>query len=637
MATSWLLKCCHTYCGVGNDEARKLGLLSIPGENGEWEHDEVAAAKREYKKHSIHVKAIEDTISENVKQRLEERHRLTVFARQVNAMECPRTYPKSKEDQEFLDKVLLEDKDFVFCDFRKKERQFMLDILQKDASIKKGDLLYTVGDIGDYFYIIDEGSVEIIDGYDAASTRILRRGDAFGELALLFDVPRITTARAQSDCVLWKMHQHCYRAKLAHHAMLREEEMVSLLRPLPLFENMDEASLRKFANAMERVFFDPGARIVNKGDVGNVGYIITEGTVMMHDIGVGDSTQTDIELNAGETFGIRSLLTGERRHANCTAKTSVAAWAVDRETFETLFGPLHQAIQHQMKRRFLQSINMFSTSDITTREYDRLADRLKKVCREKGYSFDQVGEPYKQELVVIESGRVAVYDGNEENSEVFVLKGGDVYGDKNIRDPKFTKSAYNVVCEERAIVWSLCKDDIKEIIGDLDRLGQSKHFHHTRRVSSYFDDRVLMKDLEKLQVLGVGGFGKVWLVRHKITQAHYALKELNKRRILDRKQAKNVLREKGILATHSWPFILGEVSSFQDESNLYILTNLIQGGELYRLIVDTGGKGLPKKSAIFYSACIYAALAHLHARNICYRDLKVSQSWVHLFYFLLEF
>lgn len=599
-------------------------MLGVPsGTLGEWETP-LAKERKEHRHHSDRVGMLESHISENLRLRQERRHRLTVFARQVEATECPRTHPKTKDEHAFLDKVLSEDKKFIFCDFSDKERQFMLDILQTDASIKKGELLFTVGDLGEYFYIIDKGTIEILSDHDTGTinTKKLKRGDAFGELALLFDVPRITTARAKSDCVVWKMHQHCFRAKLAHHAMNKEEEMVALLRPLSLFENMEDKSLRQFANAMERVHFEKEERIVNKGDIGNIAYIIEEGTVLMHDLGIGDSKQMDVELNAGESFGVRALVTGEPRYGNSTAKTSVTAWAVDRKTFEELFGPLQETLQHEMKRSFLKAIPIFANSDIHAGELDQLTGRMVEFCLKKGHHFEHVGKPYRQELIIIKHGRIAVYDGTGEGGKVFTLKSGAVYGDKHIRDRPGATSGYNVVCEENTTVWALRKQDIEDIIGDFNRLGQSVSFKHQRRVSVFYDNKVQLKHLDKVKVLGAGGFGKVWLVKHRVTGTHYALKELNKRGILDKKQTKNVLREKDILGTLQNPFILSEVSSFQDEACLYILTNLVEGGELYSMIVNSEGRGLPKEAAVFYGSCIHAAIAHLHERNICYRDLK---------------
>lgn len=659
MVAAWCWKLGNAYCGFGDVEGTKPGLISVRKreihlcslkdvhrslgltvsssnnlfpphpciclfythctvQDPEWEDDELAAEAREHRMHSSKIEELENSITETLRLRQERRHRLTVFAKQIIATECPRTSTKTKKELAFLTQVLEEDRNCFFCDFSEKEREFMLDVVRKDDTVQKGDVLFTVGDVGAYFYIIEKGSIDIMEGHSTGTinTKTLTKGDSFGEIALLFDVPRITSARARTDCVLWKMHQHCFRAKIAYHAMNKEEEMVGCLRRVSLFANIEDVALRKFANSMELVKFKADQRIVNKGDVGNMFYIIDSGTVLVHGIGAGDSQSTDLVLKAGEWFGERSLLTGEPRYAHCTAQTEVSAWAVDRETFETSFGPLQEVISQQMKKRLLKVIPIFAESDVNPSEMDLLTDKMQELCLKKGHHFDEVGKPHRQELVIIEHGRITVYDGNgEDGGKVFTLKNGDYYGDKHIRDYPPKESTLNVVCEENTTVWSISRKDLENILGNLNRLGQSVSFKVQRRVSTY-SKRIPQKDLERIKVLGHGGFGKVWLVKHKTSGVHYALKELNKRRIIEKKQTKNVLREKEILATLDHPFILGEVSSFQDEASCYILMDLVQGGELYTQIVNTKGKGLPLQGAVFYGACIHCALAHFHARLV---------------------
>jgi protein kinase A len=76
------------------------------------------------------------------------------------------------------------------------------------------------------------------------------------------------------------------------------------------------------------------------------------------------------------------------------------------------------------------------------------------------------------------------------------------------------------------------------------------------------------------------------------------------------------------MASVDHPLIVDLVATMQDRSNLYMLLNFIQGGELYTFIHRKNEDGVPNKTAQFYAACIVEALNHLHARMICYRDLK---------------
>lgn len=62
--------------------------------------------------------------------------------------------------------------------------------------------------------------------------------------------------------------------------------------------------------------------------------------------------------------------------------------------------------------------------------------------------------------------------------------------------------------------------------------------------------------------------------------------------------------------------------TFQDEQNLYILLEYVQGGELFSHLRRAGR--FSPDVARFYTANLILALEYLHSRDIIYRDLKVS-------------
>ena len=111
----------------------------------------------------------------------------------------------------------------------------------------------------------------------------------------------------------------------------------------------------------------------------------------------------------------------------------------------------------------------------------------------------------------------------------------------------------------------------------------------------------------------------VWLVSDNETGAAYALKEISKRRTIESNQVNSVIREKEFLTLLQHPFILQLVSSFQDESCLYLLLPVIPGGELFSVLHNqkARGRGLGNDQAAFYAACIIEALGHFHQRIFC--------------------
>jgi protein kinase A len=111
-------------------------------------------------------------------------------------------------------------------------------------------------------------------------------------------------------------------------------------------------------------------------------------------------------------------------------------------------------------------------------------------------------------------------------------------------------------------------------------------------------------------------------------QVPYALKTINKRQLIDANQVRGVLREKQIMASIEHPFILPLIGSFQDETNLYLLLPLIQGGELFNVVHTNKRDGISNADSMFYGGCILEALGHLHARSIVYRDMKPENALI---------
>ena len=67
--------------------------------------------------------------------------------------------------------------------------------------IEAGEIIINQGDIGDNFYVIDSGEVEII--IDGRNISVIGENGTFGELALIHGRPRAATVKAKCDCKLW--------------------------------------------------------------------------------------------------------------------------------------------------------------------------------------------------------------------------------------------------------------------------------------------------------------------------------------------------------------------------------------------------------------------------------------------------
>jgi len=357
-----------------------------------------------------------------------------------------------------------------------------------------------------------------------------------------------------------------------------------------------------------------GGRIINKGDVGEVFYILKEGRVKVHDIGFGDSQYVDQVLGPGDFFGERALLTGDPRLANITAEVPSVTLCLSRETFEKTLGPLQDLIDHAMKKRVLMGVPIFANSQFQPYEMARLTDSVAEVTFHEGEVLAEEGQPSKQNLYIIREGNVTVAS---ENGMISNLSAGDYFGEKLIMAEHGAICQQTITAKKKTTCGVLTKSDIESVIGNIARLGKPM-----APVATKIDRSIDFKDLTKFRILGVGTFGKVWLVSHKTSKKPYALKMLNKREIIGHHQVEGVIREKNIMTSIDHPFVVNLICTFQDDRHLYMLIELVQGGELFSVIHTETRDGIPNANSRFYAACILESLAHLHHRHISYRDLK---------------
>ncbi|KAJ3192983.1 hypothetical protein HK101_005632, partial [Irineochytrium annulatum] len=161
--------------------------------------------------------------------------------------------------------------------------------------------------------------------------------------------------------------------------------------------------------------------------------------------------------------------------------------------------------------------------------------------------------------------------------------------------------------------------------------GQSKSFRRAKSTASMRCREVEVgpSSFEKVKMIGRGDVGKVFLVRHKESGKHYAMKVLRKSVMIKRNKIKRVLAEQEILATSNHPFIVTLYHTFQSEEHLYFVMEYCARGEFFRALQAMPGKCLPEKDARFYAAEVITAFEYLHLMGFIYRDLKPENILLH--------
>ena len=131
---------------------------------------------------------------------------------------------------------------------------------------------------------------------------------------------------------------------------------------------------------------------------------------------------------------------------------------------------------------------------------------------------------------------------------------------------------------------------------------------------------VTRNSFEFLNLIGKGGFSKVWKVKWKKTGAIFALKEMSKPRIIDKQCENTILLERDLLSKMNHPFIVNMHFSFQDINSLYLVMDLITGKDLRHHLALK--KKFSAEITKFFLACTILGLEYIHFNNILHRDIK---------------
>ena len=176
------------------------------------------------------------------------------------------------------------------------------------------------------------------------------------------------------------------------------------------------------------------------------------------------------------------------------------------------------------------------------------------------------------------------------------------------------RTASVVVESERAEIWTFNKEFFIGIMNDT-------ILAHLKNRIELRDKNIEFSDLKAMKLIGKGGFGVVTFVKHKVTKARYALKALKRKDIIELNAQDTIRAERNILAEVDHPFLLKFVRTFKDKIHIYILTEIVSGGDFLNVLDKYLGK-LNKSQTQFYTGSIVLALEYMHSNQIIYRDLK---------------
>ncbi|XP_069738026.1 serine/threonine-protein kinase Nek3-like [Phaenicophaeus curvirostris] len=129
-----------------------------------------------------------------------------------------------------------------------------------------------------------------------------------------------------------------------------------------------------------------------------------------------------------------------------------------------------------------------------------------------------------------------------------------------------------------------------------------------------------MEEYKVLKVIGEGSFGRVLLVHHRISDQHYAMKEI--RLPMSSSDVENSRKEAVLLAKMKHPNIIAYKESFEANGHLYIVMEYCDDGDLMQKIKQQRGKLFPEDTILHWFVQMCLGVKHIHDKRVLHRDIK---------------
>ncbi|KAH8246650.1 hypothetical protein KR038_000567 [Drosophila bunnanda] len=401
-------------------------------------------------------------------------------------------------------------------------------------------------------------------------------------------------------------------------------------------KNIDASQVRELVDSMYSKSIAAGEFVIREGEVGAHLYVSAAG-----EFAVMQQGKVLDKMGPGKAFGELAILYNCTRTASIRVLSEAArVWVLDRRVFQQIMMCTGlQRIENSVN--FLRSVPLLR--NLSEELLAKIADVLELEFYAAGTYIIRQGTA-GDSFFLISQGNVRVTQkltpSSAEETELRTLARGDYFGEQALINED--KRTANIIALPPGVeCLTLDRDSFKRLIGDLCELKEKDYGDESRmlamkqaqhspdgeeakeqqQLQQEFPD-LKLTDLEVVSTLGIGGFGRVELVKahHQNRIDTFALKCLKKRHIVDTKQEEHIYSERHIMLSSKSPFICRLYRTFRDEKYVYMLLEACMGGEIWTMLRDRGS--LEDNAAQFIIGCVLQAFEYLHARGIIYRDLK---------------
>lgn len=150
----------------------------------------------------------------------------------------------------------------------------------KSINFKSGDLVIRQGDVGNELYLVESGNFRCTIKQKRNEVTFYGAGQAFGEIALLYNTRRASTITCQKDGKLFILDRISFNSILRDNVLKKTRMCQEILEKTEFFSTIKPYQKCKLIESLKEISYPAGKYVIKQGQIGDKFYIVGEGKLV---------------------------------------------------------------------------------------------------------------------------------------------------------------------------------------------------------------------------------------------------------------------------------------------------------------------------------------------------------------------
>ena len=357
----------------------------------------------------------------------------------------------NKHNKECKDSTLIDECLISHNFLRALEKQARQEIIKEVSLffVKSNVELFKQGEPAGCFYILREGTIDVI--INGEKKDILKKGNYFGDTALLYGTNREYTVKTSTDCYVWIMEKKNFKKVVEHILHITFEDNNVNMGKLDLFSGLTKDQKIRLTNNIFRETHLENKPIYNKDKVSNCIYVLKDGGV---NIKKGEKIVATVAK--GDYIGTLEVLGNTNRIFDAIPKEKTHLLGIPVYWLQTLYGNNYRSV---VALSIIKSAfnNNPSLKKLNLKFLDEIFNLFTFKYYEKEKEIIKSGEPKNALIIITIEGEL--FDANSGN---IICERNNLLFGKEICTEDNSKTSSAIKCRPYSLLAIIKSSDIKQ-------------------------------------------------------------------------------------------------------------------------------------------------------------------------------